>query len=141
MSNENTFPLGQYSRQDVEDVLNDKNFSTRQDISALTDPFTRTRHHYGWGYKLGDGANWFEDQYVEFVQPIPNPLQLNISLAGASTAIPTEFPTYTNVAGGWANYAGLTENGFSARIINNNTNAFSNGTAYIYTWHLISQVI
>lgn len=130
------------SQSDTQRVLDSAWRSDYQtDVKDGRRELTNVKHLYGWNYFVAAGGGASESRWIEFDQPVTNPIHLNVVSAGFVSSTPTTYPPENNSLGGaFASFAGLSSTGFSARITNRGGGNLATNTAYILSWDLTYQV-
>lgn len=146
---EDIFPIGRYSRNDVEAELNNSIDTTFQTVNTAN-PSTFLKSYYGMNFVVGTGSAGVLTKWVPFQKPINNIVTVFTQCVGlTATTTPTGvlglgMPAFTNTPAIDIIVAGIQSGGFSAKLcsanVTNNSGNFLNNSAYVFTWHAIARV-
>lgn len=146
---DDVFPIGRYSRNDVEADLNNTIATTFQTVNTAN-PSTFLKSYYGMNYVVGTGSAGVIAKWVPFEKPLNNIVSVFTQFAGVTaTTAPTSvlglgMPVFTNTPAIDVMVAGISTAGFSAKLcsanVTNNSGNFLNNSAYVFTWHALNRV-
>lgn len=147
---DNTFPIGRYSRNDVESALNNEIDTTFQTVNTAN-PSTFIKDYYGMNFLLGNGGSGVLDKWIPFQKPIQNIVAVYCQPAGVgagtspTSGLGTQMSYYTAAPAVVMTVAGLSKNGFTAQITSavddySSQGVFYNNSAYVFFWHAIARV-
>lgn len=146
---ESIFPLGRHSKQDVESALNNAIDQRFQWVGTAVGA-TFLKDYYGGNFVVGTNSGTIQEKWVAFQNAIPNIVYAEAHFVGyTATSTPTgitglAMPTFSVNPAVTVNVAGISNNGFTARVTSAN-DKFNNGielknSAYVFNWHVIAKV-
>ena len=148
---DNTFPIGRYSRGDVEAAL-DNVIDQRLQNRNTAIPATFTKDYYGWNFHSGvvANSNGVFDKWIPFEHPIPNIVNVQTQFLGLgamsnpSGIYGSTFPYFTGLPAMPITVAGIQDSGFSARFCTVKDTTGNGVTflssAYLFNWHVVARV-
>lgn len=147
---EDVFPIGRYSRNDVESELNNAIDTTFQSVNTASSS-TFLKDYYGMNYFVGNGSSGVLDKWIPFQKPINNIVAVFTQPAGIgagispTSALGTQMSFYTAAPATVLTIAGLSTSGFTAQItsavdVYPSQGVFANNSAYVFFWHAIARV-
>lgn len=147
---DDVFPIGRYSRGDVEAELNNSVDTTFQTVNTAN-PSTFLKSYYGMNYFVGNGSSGVLDKWIPFAKPINNIVAVFTQPAGIgsgtapTSALGTQMSYFTAAPATVLTVAGISSNGFTAQITSavddySSQGVFYNNSAYVFFWHALARV-